>query len=296
MLICDTHCDTLFSLAMRPGSPTDITPETLRRGGVSLQTLAMFTGMKTDEASLSRAFDAMAAVWARLKAEGWEQALDPREAEEGKTKYMLSVEGCDLMGYRADKLDEWAAMGVRMAALTWNHPNALGTPHCVNATDGLTAFGRESVRRMIAMKIAVDVSHLNERGFWDTLSCGAVPLASHSCARALCGHTRNLTDEQLKALFEAGGYVGINFYPAFLSDSGRARIADIIRHLDHMLALGGENALGFGSDFDGIEKKPEDLQGPGDLPRLIAAMEDAFGAEIAEKIAGKNLIDYYGRL
>ena len=296
MLICDTHCDTLFSLAMRPDAGTDVTPDTLRQGGVSLQTLAMFTGMKTDVQSLDHVFDLMAAVWQRLKASGWEQAMDPGEAEEGKTKYMLSVEGCDLMGYRADKLDEWKMMGVRMAALTWNHKNALGTPHCVNSTDGLTPFGKESVRRMIKMKIAVDMSHLNERGFWDTLECGAVPLASHSCARALCGHTRNLNDEQLKALFEAGGYVGINFYPAFLSDSGKARIGDIIRHLDHMLHLGGENALGFGSDFDGIEKKPEDLKGPEDLPRLISAMEDAFGHDIAEKIAGKNLIAYYGRL
>ena len=88
------------------------------------------------------------------------------EAREGVTKYMLSVEGCDLMGASAETLDHWESMGVRMAALTWNHPNALATPHCVNSTDGLTPFGRESVKRMIAKKIAVDVSHLNEQGFW----------------------------------------------------------------------------------------------------------------------------------
>ena len=296
MLICDTHCDTLYVLAMHPGQETDITPLKLEKAGVSLQTLAMFTGGKPDLDSIQKAFDRMYAVWDGLKASGLRQVRDPGEAREGGTKYMLSVEGCDLMGASAETLDHWENMGVRMAALTWNHPNALATPHCVNSTDGLTPFGRESVKRMIAKKIAVDVSHLNEQGFWDVLESGAVPLASHSCARALCAHTRNLTDRQLRALFEAGGYVGVNFYPHFLSDRGTAGLEDIIRHLRHMIALGGEDHVGFGSDFDGIEVKPDGLRGPEDLPALIARAAEAFGQDIAEKIAGKNLIDYYGRL
>ena len=296
MLICDTHCDTLYVLAEHPGGKTDITPERLREGGVNLQTLAMFTGGKPDIGSIRDLFGRMYAVWYGLKADGWVQSLDPKETEEGRTKYMLSVEGCDLMGYSAEVLDHWEHMGVRMAALTWNHPNALATPHCINASEGLTAYGRESVKRMISKKIAVDVSHLNERGFWDVLECGAVPLASHSCARALCSHTRNLTDEQFRALFETGGYVGVNFYPHFLSDTGKADISDVIRHIDHMLDLGGEDRIGFGSDFDGIEVKPTGLSGPEDLPALITLAEKTFGRGIAEKIAGRNLIDYYGRL
>lgn len=88
----------------------------------------------------------------------------------------------------------------------------------------------------------------------------------------------------------------MNFYPHFLSDQGKAGLEDIIRHLEHMIALGGEDHVGFGSDFDGIEVKPDGLRGPEDLPALIARAAETFGRDTAEKIAGKNLIDYYGRL
>ncbi len=296
MIICDTHCDTLFTMAMHPERPRDVTKDTLARGGVSVQTMAMFTGVSPKTEDIRYCFEKMYAVWDSLLAAGWKQASDPSDAAEGETRLMLSVEGCDLMGQDGEALERWHKMGVRMAALTWNHPNALGTPHCVNATDGLTAFGKESIRRMQSLGIAVDVSHLNERGFWDVLEAGIVPLASHSCCRALCSHTRNLTDEQLRALFEAGGYVGVNFYPAFLKDDGEAGLADVADHLERMLDLGGEGRVGFGSDFDGISKKPAGLEGPQDLPALMAVLENRFGKETARDIAGINLQRYYRAL
>ena len=295
MIICDTHCDTLYAMALHPERTRDVTKETLRKGGVSLQTLAMFVGSSPRPEDIRAAFGKMTAAWKAMEAEGALQALSPSEAKEGECRFLLSVEGCDLLADGLETLDRWHALGVRMAALTWNYQNALGTPHCVDASSPLTPFGREAVSRMRALGIAPDVSHLNERGFWDLLETGAVPLASHSCCRALCRHTRNLTDEQLKKLFEAGGYVGVNFYPAFLKDEGEADTGDIADHLEHMMEMGGEGKIGFGSDFDGIGRKPLDLRDPSELPNLMDVLTRRFGAECVRGIAGQNLIDYYVR-
>ena len=295
MIICDTHCDTLYAMAIHPERTRDVTEETLRLGGVSLQTLAMFVGSSPRLEDIRTAFGKMTAAWEEMKAAGALQALSPSDAREGESRFMLSVEGCDLLADGLETLDAWHAMGVRMAALTWNYPNAVATPHCTDAVTGLTPFGRDAVRRMEKLGIACDVSHLNERGFWDLLEMGVSPLASHSCCRALCGHTRNLTDEQLKKLFEAGGYVGVNFYPAFLKDRGEATTGDIADHLEHMMEMGGEGKIGFGSDFDGIGRKPLDLKDPSQLPGLMNALRRRFGEECVRGIAGRNLIDYYAR-
>ena len=296
MLICDTHCDTLYSLAMHPGRPTDVTFETLRAGGVSVQTLALFVGESPRLRNIRACFDRMLAAFDRLKASGAKQILSPADGTEGECRFMLSVEGCDLLADGIGVLDDWARIGVRMAALTWNYKNAVGTPHCGDRTEPLTPFGREAVRKMQRLGMAVDVSHLNEGGFFDLLETGCVPLASHSCAKALCGHSRNLSDEQLKKLFECGGYVGVNFYPGFLREDGKATCLDIAAHLEHMLHLGGEGKVGFGSDFDGIEIKPAGLENPAGLPHLLDLLERRFGSAVTRGIAGENLVSYFARI
>lgn len=184
-----------------------------------------------------------------------------------------------------------------MAALTWNYENCVATPASKDATTGLKPFGREAVREMQRLKMAVDVSHLNEGGFYELLEMGVVPLASHSCCRKLCDHTRNLTDDQLRALFSAGGYVGVNFYPAFLRRDEKADIRDVCDHVIHMLEMGGEGKIGFGSDFDGIEMKPAGLSGPQDFPALLNALRRrGLDEKTITGIAGENLLHYYDRI
>ncbi len=296
MLICDTHCDTLYKLAAHPEEPLDVTMKRLKAGGVSLQTLALYVGGDPKPEAVRRLFNAMYAQFGRLKADGWVQVSDPRDAVDGEVRFMLSIEGCEIFADGLETIAEWRKRGVRMAAVTWNYRNALGTPAKISATDGLTPYGREAVREMARIGIAPDTSHLNERGFYDILEMGIAPVASHSCCRALCGHFRNLTDGQLKALFEAGGYVGLNFYPAFLSDSGKCTLDTLADHLLHMLELGGEGMIGFGSDFDGIEEKVPGLEHPGHLPRLFETLERrGITGSVLEGIAGKNLLKYYDR-
>ncbi len=296
MLICDTHCDTLYKLAAHPEWPLDVTMDRLKAGGVSLQTLALYVGGDPRPEPVKKLFAGMLSRLESLKEAGWVQVFDPRDAVEGKVRVMLSIEGCEIFGNSLEAIAEWRERGVRMAALTWNYVNALGTPAKVNATDGLTPFGRQAVREMVRLGIAPDTSHLNEQGFYDILEMGVAPVASHSCCRALCSHARNLTDDQLKALFKAGGYVGLNFYPWFLKDDGKCTLDTLADHLLHMLELGGEGMIGFGSDFDGIEVKVPGLENPADLPALFDTLQRrGITGETLEGIAGMNLLNYYDR-
>lgn len=297
MILCDTHADTLYAMASNPGHRTDVTLPRLKAAGVSLQTLALFVGSSTDKEEVLRFNGLMMDAFDKLKAQGLLQAFDPREAEEGQTKCMLSIEGCEILEGGLDLIDRWRARGVRMAALTWNYENALATPAKLDRGEGLKPYGKQAVRRMIEVGVAPDTSHLNERGFWDILEMGVVPLASHSCCKALCPHRRNLTDEQLRALFEAGGYVGVNFYPHFLKEGGDCTLDTVCDHVLHMFRMGGEGKVGFGSDFDGIECKVKGLSDPSDVPALIERlMARGLTREQVEGVAGKNLLAYYDRV
>ncbi len=296
MLICDTHADTLYALASRAPS-LDVTKETLAKGGISLQTLALFVGDSGEHEQVMAFNRKMLAELDKLKAEGFRLIDDPRDAAEGETRFMLSVEGCEIMEDGIDTVAAWRQKGVRMAAPVWNYENRLGVPARHDTGKGLKPFGRDAVREMARVGIAPDVSHLNERGFWDLLDMGLVPLASHSCCKALCGNPRNLTDEQLRALFGAGGYVGVNFYPYFLSEDADATLDTVVNHILHMLSLGGEGKVGFGSDFDGIECKVPGLETPADVPALLQQLQrrGLTDAEISG-IAGQNLLRYYDRV
>ncbi len=298
MLLFDTHADTLFRLCFPYGEneEMDVTREKLLKGGVSVQVMAMFVG-RSDLPSIQIAFDKMLAKKEELKQNGFRQVDDLKEAKDGEAAFMLSVEGCDLLDGHGEMIAEWRKQGVRMAALTWNYENCVATPASRDATTGLKPFGREAVREMQRLKMAVDVSHLNEKGFYELLEMGVIPLASHSCCRKLCDHVRNLTDDQLKALFSAGGYVGVNFYPAFLRKDEKAGISDVCDHVMHMLEMGGEGKIGFGSDFDGIEMKPEGLMGPQDFPKLLDALRRrGLDEKMIRGIAGENLLQYYDRI
>lgn len=297
MILFDTHADTLYKRAQHPGQALDVTPEKLSQGGVTVQTMALYVG---DSSSLDDIADLMTRMWAlgaKLPEEGLVQLTDYRDAKEGDRAFIYSVEGCDLLANGLDQLETWRRRGVRMAALTWNYENCIGTPAKFDAFSPLKPFGRDAVKEMVRLGIAPDTSHLNERGFYDLLEMGVVPLASHSCCQALCSHRRNLSDDQLRALFQAGGYVGINFYPSFLAEDGNADLDSVCDHALHMMELGGENHIGFGSDFDGIECKPEGLSGPQDFPALFAALRRrGVTEELIEAMAGKNLMAYYDRI
>lgn len=179
--------------------------------------------------------------------------------------------------------------GVRLLTLTWNYENCLGYPN--GSGGGLKAVGYEAVACMQELGMVVDVSHLSDRGFWDVMTAAKKPVAaSHSCARSLCGHQRNLTDEQLRAIGKNGGIVGLNFHAPFLKENGvSGSVEEAAYHLRHIISCAGSEAAAFGSDYDGMQGAPE-WGGCEGMPRLIEALSSYFDADTMEKICYRNAV------
>ena len=303
MFIADTHSDTLFNIGVMHQAMDSlmINPEKLRRGGVSLQTFAMWSGRYGNKGDYEAIAAAELAAAPLMEAAGIRKVDNPADAasaKEGEACFMLSLEGCEVFEKGLQAVAQYREYGVRMGALVWNNPNALGFPAKGGSKEGLTAYGIQVVKEMQRLGMAVDTSHLNEAGFYDIFAkTDKAPLASHSCCTSLCNHFRNLTDAQLKLMIREGGYVGINFYPYFLREDGKATLQHVVEHIDHVCQLGGDGIVGFGSDFDGIECCPEGLAGADDMPKLIAALQARGYSQTAiEGIAGKNLLAYYERI
>lgn len=298
MFIADTHSDTLFAMAFAPDSPLMITPDRLRQGGVTLQVCALWTGRDGNRGDVDAITTAELNAMPRLTQGGIRQVFDPRDAKPGENCFMLSIEGGEVFEKGIHTVQAWRDKGVRMAALLWNNENALGYPAKSGDRRGLTAYGVQVVKEMQRVGMAVDVSHLNDAGFFDIFSkTNLPPMASHSCCRALCDHFRNLTDEQLRLIIREGGFVGVNFYPHFLSKDGKADAALIARHIDHICQLGGAENVGFGSDFDGIEVTPDNVRNPADIPNLLDELRRlGYDDAAIAGIAGENLLKYFQRI
>lgn len=205
--------------------------------------------------------------------------------KEGKIAALLSIEGAE----QISDIDAAYRQGVRIVHMTWNHDNAL----CGAAMDsgaGLTQEGKSFVLRAQQLGIMLDMSHVSECGFWDTLSISTRPvIAGHSNARAVCNVTRNLTDAQFTALVKQGGGAGINLYPEFL---GLGRDIDaVFAHIEHFMSLGGERAVFLGCDLDGIEQMPKDISGVQDLGRIYEALlRHNYPERLARDIFRNNIL------
>ena len=300
MYIADTHSDTLYAMGVQhaPADRLMITPERLRQGGVTLQVFALWTGGKGNKGDVAGIVQAELSQVPGLIAAGLRQVTDPADAGDGEQCFMLSVEGGEVFEPGLHTVQHYRDRGVRMAALLWNNENALGYPAKSGDKRGLTDYGLQVAREMQRVGMAVDVSHLNEAGFYDLFAkTDRPPMASHSCCRALCDHFRNLTDEQLRLMIRGGGFVGVNFYPNFLSGDGRADAALIARHIDHICQLGGAEIVGFGSDFDGIETTPDNVRHPADIPNLLDELRRlGYDDAAIAGIAGENLKRYFARI
>ena len=299
MIICDTHCDTLYMRALEPCKIPCVTMENMVRGGMNLQTCTLFAGSKGMSDHPYEKAMAEYAVFERLaKEEGWQKVSSPLEAEEGKVKILLSVEGGEIFEGNPDRVREFHDLGIRMAAIIWNNENEIAHSAKSGSKEGIKPLGWELLKVMAELKMAADTSHLNEAGFWDLIDKHSQPpLASHSCAKKLRNHFRNLTDEQIRAMVDRGGWIGVNFYPWFLGDTGMAVAEDIVTHIDYMCQLGAHKHVGFGSDFDGIEVWPDDCENPSKVPLVIEGLKKrGYSDEAIEDIAGRNFLNYYRRL
>jgi membrane dipeptidase len=213
------------------------------------------------------------------------RATAVEDFREGQVTAIVHMEGAEPLAADLSNLESWYERGLRSVGLVWSRPNAFAEgvpfrfPSSPDTGGGLTDAGQELVRACNRLGILVDLSHLNEAGFWDVQRISTAPLvATHSNAHALCGASRNLTDRQLDAIRDSGGIVGVNFAVNFLREDGihesATPITEIVRHIDYLVARMGIDHVAFGSDFDGATM-PDELGGAAGLPKLISALRDA---------------------
>jgi membrane dipeptidase len=226
--------------------------------------------------------------------------------DEGAIAAVLHIEGAEAIDENFELLDVLHAAGLRSLGPVWSRPNVFGhgVPfRCPSSPDigpGLTDLGKELIAACNRLRIVVDVSHLNERGFWDIAELSDAPLvATHSNAHALSPHSRNLTDDQLDAIGKSGGFVGVNFAVSYLREDGKhdadTPLELLIDHLEYMLNRVGEDGIGFGSDFDGA-RIPKDMNTAAGLQKLVALLRTRGYAEpLIEKLCYKNWLRVLGQ-
>jgi membrane dipeptidase len=220
---------------------------------------------------------------------------------DGVLAAVLHFEGAENLGPDPRRLEELYDAGLRSLGLVWSRPNAYGHgvpfrfPASPDTGPGLTQAGRALVGECNRLGVLVDLSHLNERGFWDVAELTEAPLvATHSNAHALCPTTRNLTDGQLDAIRDSDGMVGVNFAVAFLREDGQDEedtpLETVVRHIDYLVERIGIEHVGFGSDFDGA-KMPREIGDASGLPKLLGALRDrGYGADALRKFSHENWV------
>jgi membrane dipeptidase len=220
---------------------------------------------------------------------------------EGIIAAILHFEGAENLGPEPGALEELYEVGLRSLGLVWSRPNdyAHGVPFRFPSSPdtglGLSGAGRELVGECNRLGVLIDLSHINERGFWDVAELSEAPLvATHSNAHALCPASRNLTDRQLDAIRDSDGMVGVNFAVAFLREDGGESedtpLETVVRHVDYLVERVGIDRVGFGSDFDGA-KVPKELGDVSGMPELLAALRaGGYDEKALEKLAHGNWI------
>lgn len=285
--IVDAHVDTILEVAAgkrRLGERSNhghVDLPRLEEAGVGVQVFAHFIEPEyKPHAALARFMELydvflgeVAACGDRIRLVTSADELDAALAA-GKVAAVVGIEGGEVLQGRVGVLRLLHRLGVRLIGLTWNQRNELADGvGDARSGGGLSELGARVVREMNRLGMVVDVSHLSEAGFYDVLEVSDQPVvASHSNARALCGHRRNLTDDQIRALAQKGGVMGINFYARFLRDEGPATVEDVVGHIEHVAGLVGPEHVGLGSDYDGIEEPPVGLEDVSKLPTLVEAL------------------------
>ena len=297
----DLHCDTIMQLLDHPDSGDlyrntwKIDIEKLQKAHSKVQDFALFInlGETNDPYGRYEEMRNLCTTQIYLYGEHIQHVLSYQDVESvyesGKIGALMSIEEGGVLGGDLDKLKQAYQDGVRLITLTWNYPNGLGEPHCGEQHKKLTPKGIEFVEVMQDLGIIVDCSHLNDAGTEQLGDILDVPfVASHSNAREVTAHTRNLPDNLIKLIANKGGVIGLNFAQSFLGTSPVSRIDDIVKHGLYLINKGGEDVVALGTDFDGIKPNTE-IKDASEMYRLYDAFKEAgLSVEQCEKLFWKN--------
>lgn len=306
MIVADAHCDTVLRALdghdlTRDDPDCHLNAAKLRAGGVDLQVFALWASVSTLPKRASERFLTLSAHLASFISRASETVASAqsysdfeRNLSQGKTSIILAIEGAHCLPPDEASIDLCHDIGVRILTLCWNNTNWLATSavHARTHPYGLTPLGRRAVKRMCERGVIVDLSHASERTFWDVADlCDRPFIVSHSCAKGVRDHPRNLDDEQIRAIALANGVIGINFCRGFLRTDPGATINDVITHTRYIHDLVGDDHVCFGSDFDGIPAGPDGLENASRFPVLIDRLfEEGHSEATVRKLAGKNLL------
>lgn len=309
MFICDCHCDTLTELYNKNASlyeneqHFDIKRQIALGGGLQFCAIYVPTEVFRYQGGLRYTLCLLDKYNQEIKKlhENGIDVLQVRTAEDAgnvlkhKAATLLAIEEGGAIDGSLEALRCLYELGVRAMTLTWSNRNDIADGINEEATgSGLTLFGKQVVAEMNRLGMLVDVSHISTAGFCSVIETSTKPIiATHSNAKSLCSHPRNLNDEQIKALAQNGGLAGITFAGQFLEEDWRnACIESVHKHIDYMLNLiGNDDHIGFGSDFDGISHPPYNIQGVQDYKPLIEYLSKYYSDETINKITHQNVIN-----
>ncbi len=316
MKFIDMHCDTLMPFATKPdyqlysNDNMQVDFAKMKKGGALAQFFAVF--FPKMEYFAQQGVEMNDDLFFKLLTEGFYREVEKHsdiilpaktaaEIEEndknGKMSAVLTIEDGRFINGDMDKIKMVYDKGVRAISLTWNFENCFGWPNSLDSeimNKGLKPFGIEAIQYMNDLGIMIDVSHLSDGGFYDVAKYSKKPfIATHSNARSVSPHQRNLTDDMLKILGEKGGVTGLNFCPQFMDADitvNHTPISNIIKNARHIVNVGGIDCLGIGTDFDGIGGTQE-ISDSSMLPLLWDALaKEGFHESEIEKIAYKNVL------
>ena len=303
MKIVDLHCDTIYkhielktdySFGCNGGHISD---EGLRSGGYMAQCFAIYQPSKILGEDGYRFFKEQCEYFKKFIKESSliNTAVVRQDIEnndkQGKISAVLTVENADFLNNRIERLKEARDKGIRILGLIHNGENCLGFPQSSDKMlEGLPLkdFGKEVIDTLNYTDMFADVSHLNYGGFMDVAELSKKPfIATHSGCREVFDHSRNLYDEQIRSIAQSGGVVGVLFYSCFLNGTDSTAAEDVIRHIEHLINVGGEDSASIGTDFDGIDCKMF-INGAGEMRVFVEALIKRFGYSVAEKICFRN--------
>ena len=304
----DLHCDTALELLgqdLRPihalrknGGHIDLSRGAALEGYA--QCFALFTTPDMEKwmgRPATAVFDAMLENLTRELEYNGDlicQARTPRQIRDnqkaGKLSAVLTIEGPAGFGFDPARLEELWNRGFRITTLTWNEKNPLAGSHVTGG--GLTDQGREYIREAQRLGMVIDVSHISDEAFWDIMKVTEKPvIASHSNSRAVCGVSRNLTDDMFRAISETGGTVGQNLYTQFLGEKD-VTVDTVCDHIFHFLEMDPQGShISLGGDLDGCETLPAGFGGIQNYPDLADRLRSrGLSTELVEKIFWENAL------
>ncbi|WP_010647883.1 dipeptidase [Oceanobacillus massiliensis] len=313
MKIIDTHCDGLMKLQFakrgqygyklpmhfRNAEALDTNLERLKQGNVMTQFFAIFIDpdVPSDE-KWQHALEQIDLFYTEVIGKNPEMKhirswQDLNGLTDGEIGAVLTLEGADAFGNDLMKLRQLYRLGVLSIGLTWNNANLCADGAGEPRGGGLTLLGKEVVKLNNQHGVFTDVSHSTVNGFWDIIELSDYPIASHSNARAICEHPRNLYDDQIKAMLAKNGLIHVVFNPPFINeDSETASISDFMKHIEHICSLGGVKQIGFGSDFDGISSFISNLENASDYQNLINELLKFYSEDEVRGFARQNFLDH----